>query len=376
MLPIGSLSAAATSLRQLLADKIADLQASDVLIGHPKPALATTDNQDPTRLNLFFYHATYDGYPADGAASDPFFVRLYCLITPCGGDPASGTTLPSAGENDLRLIGEVMRVLHEYPVVNVDDADQVTIARLQIVPHALSLDGLNHIWSTQADTAYRLSVAYEMALAPVPLVTASRPSPVVGSPSMLAWGRMDRDPGSALDGAISLMPEVEYLEVDTGRDDWIPHICLVVDEGAGQKTLHYVRKIDDPGQTLNVLVAGQDHAKVKLFWSVWRRNADNSVVAWQEDIADGVTPEFEIRSNSPAPFFPGRIDPDPASINNDMDRIASVKLPSSADLGSAKTWQAMLHAVHAWEHEYPAGSGQTVTTRIKSNTVLLYGGQP
>lgn len=376
MLPAGSISEAATKLRDLLTDAdvgIHDLKASNILIGHPKLTMAKLEDSDEPGLNLFFYHVTYDGYPADGSADDPFFVRLYCLITSCGGKDASGT--PSTGEKDLRLVSEVMRVFHEHPLIHVANVGQTMIAQLQIVPHALSLDNLNHIWSTQADTAYRLSVAYEMALAPVPLTPPSQPAPRVGDPGMVVWGAMQRDAGTELDGGISLMPEVEYLEVDVARDDWVPHICLAVTDTGGQKTLHYVRKIEgDAGQMLNVLVAGKNNGKVKLFWSIWRRKSDNSVVAWQEDIADSETSEMEIK-NSPGvsdPFFPNRIDP----AHIDTRRIADVKLPSGVGLADTKTWQAMLYAVHEWEHEYPAGSGKLVTTMIKSNTVLLYGSKP
>jgi len=227
MLPVSAISDAANKLRNLLLDQIDDLDdAKRIRIGHPKNTLEDIEKKDKDKnhLNLFFYNVSYDGYPADGLSEDPFYVRLHCLITAVGAK--NGT--PSAGENDLRLIGEVMRVLHEQPVISVDGGNNVEIAQLQIVPHPLNLDNLNHIWSTQGDTAYRLSVAYEMALAPVPLAEAVERSPLVGETGTSARGSMDRNalPDSGF-GILPSAPTVPEIKVDTSRSDWTPHICFV-----------------------------------------------------------------------------------------------------------------------------------------------------
>jgi hypothetical protein len=114
---------------------------------------------------------------------------------------------------------------------------------------------------------------------------------------------------------------------------------------------------------------------VKLVWNVWRRKTDNSIVAWKEDIPDSVPPvEKEIKDDagSTDPFFPNRIDP--ADI--DSRRIVNVKLPDDIKESDTATWQAMLHAIHDWDHEEPTGSGVIKTTLSKSNSVLLYGELP
>ncbi len=369
MVEVSSLSFAANELRALLYEEILGLEADQIKIGHPKDTFEVMD-KSKNNLNLFFYNVQYDGYPSDGLSEDPFYVRLYCLITPVGMKTAN----LSPGENDLRLVGEVMRVLHEQPMILVNDGDKNEIAQLQIVPHPLNLDNLNHIWSTQGDTAYRLSVAYEMALAPIPRAEAVDRSSLVGDPGMVCWGAMTHPPGKEKDGLISLKPMVEYLETDTDREDWMPHICFIEKINASHKELHYVFRVEGGlNKEMDVLIAGRNNGKVKFVWNVWRRKADNSIVAWKEDIPDSALPvEKGIKNNlGPSnPFFPNRIDPG----NIDSRRIVKVKLPDDIKESDTKTWQAMLYAIHEWNHEEPADSGDFVTSFIKSNSVLFYGG--
>ncbi len=381
MLPASSLSRAAYGLRDLLMKHIDEFDNIDrIKIGHPGDTIKDLEDVDENCLNLFFFDVNYDGYPADGTSENPFYVRLHCLITAVGhktNEPeavgSNNNRDVSKGENELRLIGEVMRILHEQPVLSVDDDDHNEIAQLQVVPYTMNLDNLNHIWSTQSDTSYRLSVAYEMALAPVPHTLPSNPSPLVGDSQMVSWGAMTRPPEKEKDGAISLKPIVEYLEIDTTSEDWMPHICLVEQINASENKLHYVFKVDgNLDETLDILIAGRNNGKVKLVWNVWRRKTDNSIVAWKEDIPDSVPPaEKEIKDDpEPSdPFFPNRIDPD----DIDSRRIFNVKLPDDVKDSDTKTWQAMLHAIHEWNHEEPADSGEFKTTLIKSNSVLLYG---
>jgi len=293
------------------------------------------------------------------------------LITAVGSKKNS--SLISSGENDLRLIGEVMRILHEQPVLSIENGNSVELAQLQIVPHILDLDNLNHIWSTQGETAYRLSVAYEMSLAPIPLAKATEPSALVGDPGMVGWGKMNRPEDKEKEGIISYRPSVEYLETDTDRDDWMPHISYVETIAVSTKELEYVFKVEgDLNAALDVLIAGKSNGKVKLIWNVWRRKTDNSVVAWKEDIADTVDPtEKEIKDDlvPGQPFYPNRIDPE----NIDSRRIFKAKLPDDVRLADTKTWQAVLYAIHDWSHEEPVGSGTMVETIIKSNSILFYG---
>lgn len=381
MLAIGSLSAAAFGLRQKLMDNIDDLanDISQIRIGHPGTNLKDLESEVESGLNLFFYHVTYDGYPTDGTADNPLYVRLYCLITAVGKEIKKGDAgntedrVISKGENELRLIGEVMRVLHENPIFPLSDDAQREVAVLQIVPHSLDLDALNHIWGTQgSETPYRLSVAYEMSLAPIPFRLPVSSSPVVGDPQLLTWGAMKRKPGTERAGMIDLMPRVEFLEIDTSAEGWMPHIAFV--EDATIKTLHYVFNVTSLTGNLNILIAGREGEKVRFFWSIWRRlKNDNVIKAWTEDIGDEVTKVATIKNDASGdPFLPNRIDPE----SIDDRRVFEARLPSDVARSDTKTWQATLYAVREWQHEEPTGSGNLVTTAIRSNSILFYGVGP
>ncbi|TKB25866.1 DUF4255 domain-containing protein [Desulfopila sp. IMCC35006] len=381
MLPPSALSTAAYSLRKLFLQNIDELSDINCIrIGHPADNIKDLDEAEENCLNLFFYNVNYDGYPADGSNDDPFYVRLHCLITAFGyksKEPESpGSTSErdvSKGENELRLIGEVMRILHQQPLLPVADSAGNEVAVLQVIPHTMSLDNLNHIWSTQTDISYRLSVAYEMALAPVPQAVAVQRSPLVGDSRMVSWGAMSRGPGHEQDGLIRLQPPVEYVEVDTDVSGWMPHICYLETPADSSRKLHYVFKLEgDLSAALDILIAGKAGGQVKLLWSVWHKKTDNGIVAWKEDIADLESPTEKTISNATDVFSPGTIDPD--NIHNNS--IFHVRLPVEINASDTKTWQALLHAVHEWVYVDPFDSSRTITTFIKSNTVMFYGVKP
>jgi hypothetical protein len=283
MLPVSAMSDAANKLRNLLLDRIDDLDdVKRIRIGHPKDTLEDMEkDKDKNHLNLFFYNVSYDGYPADGLSEDPFYVRLHCLITAVGAKKGS----PSAGENDLRLIGEVMRVLHQQPVISVDDGNNGEIAQLQIVPHPLNLDNLNHIWSTQGDTAYRLSVAYEMALAPIPLTEAVERSSLVGEIGTRVQGDMDREPLPAGGfGIPASAPIVPGVKVDASRSNWTPHVCFVYLNACA-----YTLAFKEGSQALmdflpRIWVAADANARIDLVWEKWQSDSGWQVVSRRKNI--------------------------------------------------------------------------------------------
>jgi len=365
-LPENALSIAAKALRKLLFDGITDVAEADVFIGHPKWAIEKV-SADKQNINIFFYHVSIDGYPADGASNNPFYIRMYCLITPFGLDSGSGTV--SLGENDLRLVGEVMAVLHKTPMLKINNGGGDE-ALLEIVPAAMQLENLNHIWSTQGDTDYRLSVAYELSLAPVPFTAPTEVSPLVGSPDMTVWGDMARDSGKENNGVMNLTPEVSYLEIDTAAHDWVPHICFK----STDNTLHYVAEVADAADDLEVLVAAKEGESVTFFWNVWRRQNDNVVVAWEEEIDDTVLPlEKAIDNTMPAEeFYANRIDPGAI----DARRVFTVKLPTQVKASESMSWQAILYAVNTRAVEDPKGSGITINKSFKSNPLMFYGSKP
>jgi len=348
MLPVSAISDAANKLRNLLFDQIDDLDDAKLIrIGHPKDTFEDMEKvKDKNQLNLFFYNVSYDGYPADGLSEDPFYVRLHCLITAVGAKKGS----PSAGENDLRLIGEVMRVLHQQPVISVDDGTNGEIAQLQIVPHPLNLDNLNHIWSTQGDTAYRLSVAYEMALAPVPLAEVVERSSLVGEIGTRVQGDMDREPlpagGFGIGTSAPLVPKVT---VDVRKSDWSAHICFVDEANSNLAYTLLVPKSQLPLSgllPLKVLVAGKPSSQVELVWESW-----NPSTGWTKA---GSSQSETIDADT--------IDPE----SYDPALAADIDLPIE-DKG-----QATLYAERAWERP----DGSTVTLRSNPLLVTVYKASP
>ncbi len=264
-----SLSVAARALRTHLAAAVG-LPESQILIGHP--SLAAKDVEGDTNkqfLNLFFYRVEHGAHPPDGAVNDPFFLRVYCLITALGTKETAGDGATiSAGENDLRLVGGVLRRLHESPILRLQDNGSQDVAQLQVLLHTLSLDDLNHIWSTQGDTPYRLSIGYELALVPMPLGEAARRGPRVGAIGIGAQSDIGYRPlpGAGF-GTGAKAPQVPALHVDSDRPDWVPHICWYADDG----TLQYSAAVaaDNLPAALQVIALGKPADSVDLFWEVW-----------------------------------------------------------------------------------------------------------
>lgn len=344
MLPVSALSDAANKLRSLLLAQIDDLDdAKRIKIGHPKDTFEEIEKvKDKNQLNLFFYNVGYDGTPADGSSEDPFYVRLHCLITAVGAKNGS----PSAGENDLRLIGEVMRVLHQHPVISVDDLAQEEIAQLQVVPHPLNLDNLNHIWSTQGDTAYRLSVAYEMALAPVPLAKAVEKSPRIAEIGVRVEPDMDPEPlpanGFGIEISTTIIPKVT---VNTRRSDWSPRICFVDEtkECLTYTLLVPTSQLPAAGSlSLKVLVAGKPSDQIELVWESW-----NPSTGWQKADASQ-TETLDTDSIDPEAYDP--------------------TLAVDIDLPIQDKGQATLYAERAWQRP----DGSTVTLRSNPLLVTVY----
>jgi hypothetical protein len=343
MVVVSSLSVAANELRALLQKEIGndDLPIGQIKIGHPKDMFDGIEENN-IYLNLFVYNVQYDGYPSDGLSEDPFYVRLYCLITAVSGKNIN----PSPGENDLRLIGEVMRVLHEHPIISVDVGDNGEIAQLQIVPHTLNLDNLNHIWSTQGDTAYRLSVAYEMALAPIPLTEAVERSSLVGEIGTGIQPNMDcellPDGGFGIETSAVVVPKVT---LDVRKPDWSPHICFFDEANSNLAYTLLMLKSQLPTPDflqLKVLVEGKPSKQVKLIWESW-----NPSTGWKKS---GSSQNETIETDT--------IDPE----NFDPGLAADIDLPIQ-DKG-----QAALYAERAWERP----DGSTITLRSNPLLVTVY----
>jgi hypothetical protein len=160
-LPLSSLSRVCRYVADFVGTELeASTHSVRVLIG--SPAEAAKDAETEHRINLFFYLVEPSGFTFGIDPGEGWLLRLHCLITAFG----AAESPVSSGENDLRLLGEVLRVFHERPVLPVLDIDGHTV-RMQVVFEPLTLDRINHLWATQGDVTYRPSVGYEMSLLPV-----------------------------------------------------------------------------------------------------------------------------------------------------------------------------------------------------------------
>lgn len=156
-----------------------------VVIGPPsnaKPAVGDSNH----RLNLFFHRFEPAGFGPDTLPGETAWVRAHCVMTAVAVDE----TPVLAGENDLRILGEVLRIFHETPVLPPVDVGGETF-RPQMVFAPLSLDDINRLWSTQKDTVYRPSIAYEIALAPIAPLKRDKPAPPVKSLGVEVRGHVD-----------------------------------------------------------------------------------------------------------------------------------------------------------------------------------------
>jgi len=337
-----ALSLAARGLRGYLAPGLG-VEEGQILIGHPSASIKDAEGDVGKQyLNLFFYRVEHGAYPAHGRSDEPFYVRIHCLITALGSKAPNGDNgaTISAGENDLRLIGGVMALLHENPIMGLDDKDGREVASLQIVLVPLGLDDLNHIWSTQGDTPYRLSVAYELALAPVPLTRPADRSPRVGSIATAVLANTSHAASRPADLYGEPDPSrVQRTEVDTSRPDWAPHIAFLSEANRLEEAL--ALQTGALPASLGILAAGSPGETVTLAWETWDR-------------ASGWAPH--------AVEAPQRIALETAILDPD---VPDSSLATEVTLPTSGPGQALLYAVREWTR--PDGS----VVALRSNPLLV-----
>jgi hypothetical protein len=263
-----SLSRACRSVADFLTAGLSTAgETVEVLVGTPAAAAAMT--QDALqRVNLFFYGIEPSGFDSHTLPAEPWRVRLRCLITPFGIDEQG----ISAGENDLRLLGDVIRLLHEQPILPEVGVNG-TSARLHAVFAPLDLDGLNRLWTTQGDVSLRPSVTYEIALAPIVPSKLAIGAPVVGA---IGVGiRPDTD-DLAQTSSDQRSPDVPVMHVDARRGDWTPQVCFV-QSGACTYVLAFgLGSASLASFQPEVWIAGVPNAAVSLDWEQW-----DSQSGWQ-----------------------------------------------------------------------------------------------
>jgi hypothetical protein len=269
-LPESSLSIICSSISQFVGSSL-NAAANNITVSIGAPAEVADEDEDH-RLNLFFYRFEPGGFDSDAHPNDPWRVRLFCLITAFGiledGIPA--------GENDLRLLGEVLRIFRETPVLGAVTVNGEQV-RLQVVFSPATDEQINQVWSTQGDTTYRPSVIYEMALAPImPSTLRVEPAVVGAIGSQALTGRSGRF--AAFSGS-ALAPRVPFHAVDIDNPQWAPALCWLY-LGECAHTLSFdVDSAEFGAFTPQVWLAGDPAQSVNLVWEIWDSSGWRSVGA-------------------------------------------------------------------------------------------------
>lgn len=339
-LPQSTLSLVCRGIADFLAVQLnAQANSIRVLIGTPAAA-APSASTNEHRLNLFFYRIEPTGFGNAAATDEIWRVRLHCLVTPF----ARAENQVSAGENDLRLLGEVVRIFHERPLMASIDVQGEEV-RTEVLFSGIGLDDLNHLWSTQGDVPLRPSVAYEISLAPIIPRRRSLGSPLVGQTGAQVYGDMDaRQAPFTADGQI-WQPRVATRRVHGALEDWAPSICLVHQNQCLESVSFAVGSPALAAFTPRVWIAGPSGSAVTLRWETW-----DSTQGWASN-GPGVngTASGEML--------------DPAQVASAATQ--AVPLPFTNHAG-----QAVLYA----ERSYVRGSdGAQVTVRSNPLLVNLHG---
>ncbi len=231
-----------------------------VSMGTPADA-SPSEHETNHRLNLFFFRFEVSGFQPDALPGETWLLRAWCLVTPF----ALAEDTISAGENDLRLVGEVLRILHEQPVFRL--AVQAEEYHIQAVFQNLGLEQINQLWSTQGETVYRPSVLYEFALAPVV------PKTMAGEPRRAGEVRLIAgvDGGERNDTHI-YRPGYRRIAPVNGEAEWAPGLAFIAD-GEIRESLHFAS--DTVPGTLAVWIAGEPGSEASLQWEIW------SPAGWQ-----------------------------------------------------------------------------------------------
>lgn len=259
-LPESSLSVVCNSIAEFVRTGMA-AAANNISVSLGPPA-EMEDVADQHRVNLFFYRFEPSGFDSASLPNEPWNIRLFCLITAFGVAEEDITS----GENDLRMLGELMRIFRESPISATLDVSGQQV-RLQTVFSPVTDEQINQIWSTQGDTSYRTSLIYEMALAPITPSQIRNKPPLVGE-----FGRQALVSNHAQFAQFSgntERPLVPKTEINIGDPLWRPQICWL-HLGQCFHTLSF--DIDSPEYASFVAqlwIAGDSAQTISLHWDIW-----------------------------------------------------------------------------------------------------------
>ncbi len=254
-LPTSSLAKICNAIREHvdslgLSTSPADWEVS-VTIG--SPGINQTSPVTKNTLNLFFYRFEPFGFAADALPGDVQWVKIFCIITAFGVDEdidSDDRVDFSAGFNELRMLSQVMRLFQEQSVMMIEGDDSGEVWHTQFIPRPLADEQINQIWSTQGDTIYRPSVAYEIALAPIEPVTPSQEVARVASFGAQAHNSMLNNNLLWPDDRDTHFPAVPSITVDSTNPQWAPAIVMVTG-AASERAASLSINFQVPGDSTN-----------------------------------------------------------------------------------------------------------------------------
>jgi hypothetical protein len=307
-----------------------------VLIGTPADAVPATN--DGHRLNLFFFRFEVSGITPDSLPGETVYLRSHCLVTPFAIEEMNVAT---AGENDLRLLGEVLRVFHENPVfeLSVEDDEGAALGdfHVQVIFQNLGLEQINQLWSTQGEVTYRPSLAYELALIPVIPDTPDLGGPLTSGLDIQVQNDMSATAASGDSREFIAIAET----VDTTAPGWQPLIYFLQD-GQCKQSLNLLLS-ELAGFTPVVLVAGEIGSTVQLYWDQW-----DGTNGWRT-----LEPAVDVTLSQSG------IDPD--NLPETAPPLLNLTLPSVTEQG-----QLVLYA----QRTYPR-AGDNVPVTVRSNILVI-----
>ncbi len=172
-----ALSAAGDALRQVLWSafetdgRILRHVASPEQIVSTSPAQADADS----RLSVWLYHIRQDAllrntldFRAEGRGAPPVPLLLHYLVTP----------LAPNGDADLMLLGKVLQVFNDTPVISLFSPLDDISEELRIGLETMEQGEVSRIWEAMQG-AYRLSVSFQVKVARIDSAKAAPTAPVI-----------------------------------------------------------------------------------------------------------------------------------------------------------------------------------------------------
>ena len=231
-LPTTSLAKICNSLREYI-DTLGEETTPagwDVSVSIGAPGINISSMNNKNTINLFFYRFEPSGFDADALPGDIQYVRVMCFITAFGVDEDTNDDDLidlTAGFNELRMLSQVMRLFQENPVLLMEGDDEGELWHTQFIHRPLADEQINQIWSSQGDTVYRPSLAYEIALAPVePLKKTSHPTRVGSYGASTTADISNQFNSWPVDKGLRY-PQASSISIDTSNPKWAPAAVMV-----------------------------------------------------------------------------------------------------------------------------------------------------